>query len=149
LDVAEANLATPDDFVPAVPHIRIDPAGGHALAGTRCGACGNVFEGERLACPACGARDSLEALHLARAGRIAAHTVVHRSLPGVEVPFVSVVVDLDRGGSVRGKLTGVDPLGDLSGEQRVAMVFRGTGQRDHSGKPFLCYYFVPEGSAAA
>ncbi len=149
MTLPEPDSSAPDLFVPALPHIVIDPAGNHALAGMKCASCGIVVEGERLACPACGARDSLGPVRLARSGRIAAHTVVHRSLPGVEVPFVSVVVDLDDGGSVRGTLTGVDPLDDLGGERRVAMVFRDSRQRDRSGRPFLCYTFVPERSAAA
>ncbi|MGE3690107.1 MAG: Zn-ribbon domain-containing OB-fold protein [Novosphingobium sp.] len=106
-----------------------------------------VIEGERLACPACGARGSLESLALGRSGTVAAHTLVHRSLPGIPTPFFAVVVDLDGGGSVRGTLMGADPNVELPAGQRVAMVFGESGQRNAEGKPFLCYHFVPEGSA--
>ena len=34
-----------------------------------------------------------------------------------------------------------------TGERRVEMVFRDTGQRDKEGRPFLCYFFVPEKGA--
>lgn len=135
-------------YVPALPHIRVDPVGGHALMGARCSACDAVIEGERLACPACGTRDTLRPVRLGRTGRIAAHTVVHRSYAGVKVPFVFVVVDLDGGGSVRGTLIDADPLAELAAEQRVDMVFRDTGQKDPDGKSFLSYYFVSQGSAA-
>lgn len=143
-----STITSATAFVPAVPHLHIAADGSHALTGSRCGACGVVIEGERLACPACAARDSLAPVQLSRHGRIAAHTVVHRSFPGVKTPFVFVVVDLDDGGSVRGTLLDVDPLADIAPEQCVEMVFRDTGQVDPAGKAFLCYYFVPEGGLA-
>lgn len=130
-------------FVPALPHIATSADGRHFLKGVRCPACGAVMEGERLGCPACGNR-TVEPAELATSGAIAAHTVVHRSFPGVTTPFVSVVVDLDNGGSVKGTLTGVDPLAPPP--ERVRMVFRDTGQKDPQGLPFLCYVFVPEGA---
>ncbi len=135
--------------VPALPHIRLAADGDHALMGARCGACGAVIEGERLACPACGARGALAPVRLAGAGTIAAHTVVHRSFPGVKAPLVFGVVDLDGGGSVRGTLIDVDPLAALPADQRVSMVFRDSGQRSAAGDPFWCYYFVPEARTAA
>lgn len=141
-------MATAGGAVPALPHLRIAPDGDHALMGMRCGACGAVIEGDRLACPACGARDALAPCRLGSAGRIAAHTVVHRSFPGVRTPFVFVVVDLDGGGSVRGTLVDVDPLTEIPAGQRVDMVFRDAGQADPAGRPFLCYYFIPQGAAA-
>jgi uncharacterized OB-fold protein len=101
-----------------------------------------------MACPACGATDALERVRLGSQGTIHAHTVVHRSYPGVKTPFVSVVVDLDGGGTVRGTLTDVDPLAHLPVDLRVDMVFRDTGQRDKEGRPFLSYFFVPEGRTA-
>lgn len=131
------------DFVPALPHMAVAADGHHYLKGTRCPACGAVMEGQRLGCPACGSR-TVEPVELATTGTIAAHTVVHRSFPGVTTPFVSVVVDLDHGGAVKGTLAGVDPLAPPP--KRVRMVFRDTGQKDPQGQPFLCYVFVPEGA---
>jgi len=139
---------SPGDLVPALPHIRIDERGRPMLAGSRCSACGVVVEGERVACPACGARGSLKVEALGRTGTVAAHTLVSRSLPGVRTPFFSVVVDLDGGGSVRGTLNGVDPKAELPAGQRVEMVFGESAQRNAEGKQFLCYHFEPEGSAA-
>ena len=144
----DSSTATAEGPVPALPHLRMAPDGDHALMGMRCGACGTVIEGDRLACPACGARDALAPVRLGCAGAIAAHTVVHRSFPGVKTPFVFVVVDLDGGGSVRGTLVDVDPLAEIPADQRVEMVFRDTGQADPAGRPFLCYYFTPKEGAA-
>ena len=139
-----SDASTPAaDFVPALPHIATAPDGHLYLGGTRCSACGAVMEGPRLGCPACGSR-AVEPVELASSGTIAAHTVVHRSFPGVATPFVSVVVDLDGGGAVKGTLAGVDPL--ATPPDRVRMVFRDTGQVDPQGRPFLCYVFEPEGA---
>lgn len=144
----EAGVSDEDrtmiDAVPALPHIVLAPDGTPALIGTRCGACGAVVEGTRLACPACGARDALATAPFAGAGTIHAHTVVHRSYPGVETPFVAVVVDLDGGGTLRGTLREADPLAPPP--DRVALRFVDSGQRDRQGRPFLSYVFVPEGA---
>jgi uncharacterized OB-fold protein len=134
-------------FVPALPYLIVDPDGRHGLTGTRCKACGTVVVGGRMACAACGETTAIETVRLGTRGLIHAHTVVHRSYPGVKTPFISVVVDLDGGGTVRGTLTDVDPLAPLPSDLRVEMVFRDSGQRDKEGRSFLSYYFVP-GSAS-
>lgn len=139
------NLANPPGFMPVLPHTATAPDGTHCLTGTRCPACGAVMEGPRMACAACGSR-TVEPVNLGMNGRIAAHTVVHRSFPGVQTPFVSVVVDLDGGGCVKGTLVQADPLADPP--ERVRMIFRDTGQRDPQGRAFLCHAFVPEGEPA-
>src|SRR5689334_23852397 len=38
-----------------------------------------------------------------------AYSIVHRSFPGVAVPYVSAIVDLDGGGSLKGNLIDVEP----------------------------------------
>lgn len=129
-------------YVPALPYLTIGPDERHVLCGQRCGACGAVIAGERLACPACGGRDRVEPVSLATSGSVHAHTVVYRSYPGVKTPFVAVTVALDGGGTVRGTLTDIDPLAPLPDDMRVEMVFRDTGQRDAQGRRFLSYFFV-------
>ena len=37
------------------------------------------------------------------------YSIVHRSFPGVEVPYVSAIVDLEGGGTVKGNLIDVEP----------------------------------------
>lgn len=146
MTLQEVGIAAPEGMTPALPHIFLDPAGRHALLGSRCSACEAVVEGERLACPACGARDTLQPMRFAATGRVHAHTVVHRSFPGVPTPFIAVVVDMDGGGVLRGTLLDVVPDA-MPAEQRVALVFRDTGQRDAQDRAFISYYFVPQGDA--
>lgn len=124
--------------------------GAHWLAGQRCAACGAVIVGSRLACPACAAPNSLQPIRLALTGRVHSHTIVHRSYPGVAVPFVAAVVDLDGGGSIKGILRDVpSEQGAFPADMAVRVVFRDTGQRDPNGREFVSHYFEPaEGSAS-
>ncbi len=136
-------------FVPALPMIRIDGSGAAFVAGTRCGGCGETVPGDRIACAGCGRRDALEQMRLGTAGRLYNYTIVHRSFPGLPVPYVAAIVDLDDGGTLRGTLTGVEPdPAKLPFDMPIEVVFRDTGQKDPAGKPFLSYFFVPATGAA-
>ena len=46
---------------------------------------------------------------LATTGKLRSFTIVHRTVPGVPAPYVSALVDLDGGGSVKGNLLKVEP----------------------------------------
>jgi uncharacterized OB-fold protein len=46
---------------------------------------------------------------LANTGRVRTFTIVHRAAPGVPTPYVSAVVDLEGGGSVKANLLNVEP----------------------------------------
>jgi uncharacterized OB-fold protein len=146
-NIAQEAGAPAAGVAPALPHLTLASDGRHFLSGMRCDACGTVVEGIRLACPSCGERRQLETIALSTRGSVHTCTLIHRSYPGVEVPFFAAVVDLDGGGTVRGTLTGVDPSRDMPVGQRVAMVFADSGQRDRQGRALIAYRFVPEGGA--
>src|SRR5258706_7746034 len=129
---------------PALPHLALAADGAHRLTGMRCGNCGMVVEAQRLACPACGERQRLETIALSTRGSVHTCSLVHRSYPGVAVPFYAAVVDLDGGGSLRGTLTGVDPSSDMPVGLRVEMVFGESGQQDRQGRALIAYCFIPE-----
>ena len=94
------------------------------LVGNRCTACHAVYLDRRNACARCGQRD-FEVTELARTGTIRAFTIVHRATPDVAVPYVSVIVDLDDGVTVKGNLVdaGADPAHIPQGG-RVALTTR-------------------------
>jgi uncharacterized protein len=129
------------EYEPALRNLVIGEGGAPRLLGTYCAACRSTVSEPRIACPACGDRIKIETVALAGFGTVHAHTVVHRSYPGVATPFVAVIVDLDRGGTLMGTLVDIDPLAPPP--QRVELVFRDSGQRTREGQPFLCYYFSP------
>ena len=68
--------------------------------------------------------------------------MVHRSYPGVEVPFVSAIVDLDGGLSFKGTLKGVAPDA-LKAGMPVRLVFDDAGGAvDADGNPYVGFHFV-------
>ena len=96
---------------PIVPFLRIpeDPSDKPYLWGTKCKACGAVFLGERVACGKCGDLGPFEEVRLSDEGEIYVFSVVHQTVPGLEVPYVAAIIDLPEGVSVRGNVDGLDP----------------------------------------
>jgi uncharacterized OB-fold protein len=89
--------------------IKVDSAGNPYLEGVRCANCGEVLLETRRGCPNCSAIGMLEPLRLSETGRLFSYTIVYRSFPGIETPFISAIVALDGGGFLKGNLIGVDP----------------------------------------
>lgn len=128
-----------------VPHLKIPADAAPYIAGSQCGACGEVVVGERRWCGRCGARDRMEPRRLAASGTVHAYTIVYRSYPGIAVPFVSCVVDLDGGGALRGTLIDVEPDPDRTAfGMPVDVVIRDAGRRDAAGNAYLAYFFRPK-----
>ncbi len=126
------------------PFIKTNDGGDHYLAGSRCGACGETFVGERRICAACCARDRMETIRLADTGKVYAFTIVERSFPGVKTPFVDVTVDLDDGAHIKGTLEDVDPImAAIRFDMPVKLAFREATPINAPGKPHLTYVFVP------
>jgi len=46
---------------------------------------------------------------LATTGKVRSFTIVHRTVPGVPAPYVSALVDLDGGGTVKTNLSNIPP----------------------------------------
>ena len=62
----------------------------------------------RVACSKCGASDKFNPITLSDKGNVYVFSVVHQSYPGIKTPYVTVIVDLPEGISVRANLTEVD-----------------------------------------
>lgn len=134
--------------VSAVPFLRSNANGTPHLEALACERCGKLFLDARRHCSACGARDALKPRALSQTGTLYTYTIVHRSMPGIRVPYVSAVVDLDGGGTVKGNLTDVpaEPSAIHIG-MRVRLSYFEI-DRSAQGKPaVLAYAFVPEGKA--
>ncbi|WP_439813726.1 Zn-ribbon domain-containing OB-fold protein [Zavarzinia sp. CC-PAN008] len=136
--------ATTGQVKPAVPYLKVPEQGQPFLAGSKCSACGSVYVGERKVCAKCLGRDTLQPIHLGDRGRLYSYTIVHRSFPGVPVPFVAAVIDLEGGGTINGTLTDVTPdPAALPFDMPVRVVIRDTGQKDAEGRAFIAPYFIP------
>jgi uncharacterized OB-fold protein len=98
-----------DKPLPVVDFLKIPEAGDPYLEGHRCGECGATFLGERTVCSKCGARDQIKTVTLPTKGSLYAYSIVHRSFPGIDVPYISAVVDLEDGTAIKGNLINVEP----------------------------------------
>lgn len=130
--------------LPIVSFLKIPPKGDPYLEGLECGKCKAVFLGERSTCASCGARDSLTPKKLANTGTLYVYTIVHRSFPGVSVPYVSAIVDLDGGGTVKGNLIGIEPDPEkIRMGMPVEVVYKIAPTKDREGNEYLSYTFQP------
>ena len=132
--------------LPAVGYLKIPDDGEPYLEGSRCGNCGAVFLGERTVCAKCGARHQMRSVRLANRGELYSYSIVHRSFPGIDVPYVSAIVDLEGGGTVKGNLIGVEPdPAKIPFGMAVQVVYDDAlGRKDADGNAYLAYFFRPE-----
>jgi uncharacterized OB-fold protein len=129
---------------PVVPFLKNPPGGEPYLEGYECRACGAIFLGERETCSKCGKRGAFEVKKLSNRGELYVYSIVHRSFPGIEVPYVSAIVDLEGGGTVKGNLINVppDPQKIRMG-MPVEVIYRTAPRKDRDGNEYLTYYFQP------
>ena len=131
--------------LPVVPFLKIPEGGDPYLEAHKCGACGATFLGERAVCSKCGARDQMSTVTLPNKGELYAYSIVHRSFPGIEVPYVSAVVDLEDGTAIKGNLIDVEPDPEkIPFGMPVEVVFDDAlGRKDKDGNSYLAYFFKP------
>ena len=139
-------MTTPP-FRPAFSFITLDDSGRPSLAAQRCGKCGATYaDTERVACGKCGARaEALEIFTPKLEGSLHSAVIVRRGFPGVDVPFISAVVDLDGGPTVKGTLrnSGFEPEDIVQG-RRVRVCFDDAlGRKDKDGNSYVAHYFEP------
>lgn len=134
-----------DSPLPAVEYLKIPDDGDPYLEGQKCSACDAVYLGERSTCSKCGARDQIEAVKLSNNGSLYAYSIVHRSFPGIEVPYVSAIVDLEGGGTVKGNLINVEPDPEkIEFGMPIEVVYDDAlGRKDSDGNSYLSYFFQP------
>lgn len=128
---------------PATSFIRVEEGGEPWIAGYRCPDCGAVVLEKTLACRRCTSRQELREFRATDCGRIYTWSVVERSFPGVAVPFISVIVDLDDGLTLKGTLRGGQST-SINAGMPVRLVFDDAGgARDSNDTPYVGYHFVP------
>jgi uncharacterized OB-fold protein len=129
-----------------VEYLKIPDSGEPYLEGYKCGNCNAVFLGVRSVCSKCGARDQMDTVTLANSGKLYSYSIVHRSFPGIDVPYVSAVVDLDDGVAIKGNLIDVEPdPAKIQFDMPVEVVFKDAlGRKDRDGNSYLSYFFKPK-----
>jgi uncharacterized OB-fold protein len=79
------------------------------LEGQKC-SCGAIFlDPKRVACSKCGHAGEMKPVPLSNKGKVYVFSVVHQSFPGIKTPYITAIVDLPEGVSVKANLLDVDP----------------------------------------
>jgi uncharacterized OB-fold protein len=138
-------MADPKKPLPVVEWLKLPEGGDPYLEGHKCQNCGAVFLGERTVCSKCGTRGRLEAVKLSNSGTLYVYSIVHRSFPGIQVPYVSAIVDLDGGGTLKGNLINVEPDPEkIKLGMPVEVVYKDAlGRKDREGNSYVSYFFQP------
>ncbi len=141
--MAEASAASKP--LPVVDFLKLPDGGQPYLEGHKCGSCGAVFLGERSVCSKCGAREQIQPTKLANTGKLYVYSIVYRSFPGIQTPYISAIVALDGGGTVKGNLIGVDPNPEkIKFGMPVDVVYKDAlGRKDREGNSYISYFFQP------
>jgi uncharacterized OB-fold protein len=113
----------------------------HLLA-RECATCGALFFDHRKTCASCGGGD-FASRRVTGQGVVRAFTIVYRATPDVAVPYVSAVIDLDGGGTVKSNLldVGTDPDAIPVG-MRASLTTFSIGS-DAEGTEAVCFGFRP------
>jgi len=133
------------DLLTAASFIKKDDQDNFYLSGLKCEKCGAIFLDQRSTCSSCFESNQLNQTKLPNTGTLYSYSIVHRSFPGIDVPYISAIVDIDGGGTVKGNLINVEPSPEnLSFNMKVKVVFKDAlGRKDNEGNSYISYFFEP------
>ena len=88
----------------------------------------------------------MSTVKLPNEGKLYSYSIVHRSFPGIEVPYISAIVDLEDGTAIKGNLINVEPDPDkIEFDMPVEVIFADAlGRKDGDGNSYLSYFFQPK-----
>ena len=87
----------------------------------------------------------METITLGNKGKLYSYSIVFRSFPGIDVPYISAIVELDDGGTHKGNLIDCDPDPEkIKFDMPVEVVFDDAlGRKDAEGNSYISYFFKP------
>jgi len=131
--------------LPVVEYLKLPEDGDPYLEGHKCGDCNSIFLGEREVCSNCTVRGKIEPVKLSNKGKLYSYSITFRSFPGIDVPYISAIVDLEGGGTVKGNLIDCEPdPGKIEFDMPVEVVFDDAlGRKDAEGNSYISYFFKP------
>ena len=88
----------------------------------------------------------MSTVKLPNEGKLYSYSIVHRSFPGIEVPYISAIVDLEDGTAIKGNLINVEPDPEkIEFDMPVEVIFADAlGRKDGDGNSYLSYFFQPK-----
>ena len=130
--------------LPITSLLQIPKSGDPFLQGFKCKKCDAISVKARMACGKCGGRGTVEPHRLSNKGTLHAYSIIYRAFPGVDVPFISAIADLDSGGTIKTNLIGVDPDPEkIQLGMNVDVVYEITSRKDAEGNEYLAYFLKP------
>jgi len=131
--------------LPVVEYLKLPEDGDPYLEGHKCGECNSIFLGEREVCSNCTARGKIEPVKLSNKGKLYSYSITFRSFPGIDVPYISAIVDLEGGGTVKGNLIDCEPDPEkIEFDMPVEVIFDDAlGRKDAEGNSYISYFFKP------
>ena len=131
--------------LPVVEYLKLPEDGDPYLEGHKCRECNSIFLGEREVCSNCTARGKIKPVKLSNKGKLYSYSITFRSFPGIDVPYISAIVDLEGGGTVKGNLIDCEPDPEkIEFDMPVEVVFDDAlGRKDAEGNSYISYFFKP------
>jgi uncharacterized protein len=133
--------------IPIVGYLALDDGPTHLVAWEAVGS-GALYFDRRNADASQGGTE-FKRRKLSNTGKLRSFTIVHRTVPGVPAPYVSALVDLDGGGSVKGNLVNIPPDPEhvkLGMPVRMTTFVAGT---DDDGTEAVVFGFEPSAEGGA
>jgi len=133
------------NFYAAASFIKKDKDQNFYLSAQQCNACNAIFLDNRISCSKCFESNNFSTIRLSDTGSLYSYSIVHRSFPGIEVPYISAIVDLDGGGTVKGNLINIESEpSKIKFDMKVKTVFKDAlGRKDKEGNSYVSYFFEP------
>jgi len=133
-----------DKPLPITSLLQIPDSGDPYLEGSKCKSCGAIALKPRMACGKCGGRNTSEPFRLSNKGTLHSFSIIYRAFPGIEVPFVSAIADLEGGGTIKSNLIGIDPDPEkIQLGMNVDVVYETASRKDAEGNEYLAYFLKP------
>jgi uncharacterized protein len=127
--------------IPIVDYLAIDDGPPHLVAWEAVDSGALYFD--RRNADAKGGGTEFRRKKLATKGVVRSFTIVNRGVPGVPVPYVSALVDLEGGGTVKGNLSNVPPDPEHVKLGMAVKMLTFTAGTDDDGTEAIAFAFEP------
>ena len=97
-----------------------------------------------MACAKCGGRDTWKPFKLSNKGTLHTFSIIYRAFPGIDVPFISAIADLEGGGVVKTNMNGIEPDPEkITLGMDIEITYGIAPRKDAEGNEYLTYYITP------
>jgi len=133
-----------DQPLSIVPFLKVPESGDPYLEGFKCSECGAITLKPRMACAKCGGRDTWAPFKLSNKGTLHTFSIIYRAFPGIDVPFISAIADLEGGGVVKTNMNGIEPDPEkITLGMDIEITYGIAPRKDAEGNEYMTYYITP------